>query len=94
MKYTPALRYIVKNLELYTIQLLKLIKLIKIKRFFFVIAYINNVICIIYEVWTWQNQKIQIWICKWNFFSYKFKLKFRLLRIIKNYFHFNLANKF
>lgn len=50
MKYTPALRYIVKNLELYTIQLLKLIKLIKIKRFFFVIAYINNIICIIYEV--------------------------------------------
>lgn len=90
MKYTPALWYIVKNLESYIIQLLKLIKLMKIKRFVFVIAYINNFIYIIYEVWTWQNQKIQIWIYKWNFFSYNFKLKFRLLRIIKNYFIFIL----
>lgn len=58
MKYTPALWYIVKNLESCIIQLLKLIKLMKIKRFVFVIAYINNFIYIIYEVWTWQNQKI------------------------------------
>lgn len=75
MKYTPALWYIVKNLEPCIIQLLKLIKLIKIERFFFVIAYINNFIYIIYEVWTWQNKKIQIWICKWNFFFIQIQIK-------------------